>query len=115
MRGQLIGLLLLASSPAWAGQAEEIARQAGPCWAIPAGLETPPSVEFNLVLGDDGSVKDATAIHYSPKGKDGKEVALSALRALQACGPYKGASGTISVTMNAKTAFGGNRPIDPFK
>jgi hypothetical protein len=115
MRALVFVVALLAGSAAWAGDAERIASQAGHCWSLPGGLETPPSVEFKLVLDADGKIKNATAVTYSPKGNLGKAVVLSALRALQDCGPYKGASGTIHVLMSAKTDFGGQNPINPFK
>ena len=115
MRVLVFMVALLAGSAAWAGDAERIASEAGHCWSLPGGLETPPSVEFELVLDADGGIKNATAITYSPKGDLGKQVVLSALRALQDCGPYKGASGVVHVLMNAKTAFGDQKPIDPFK
>jgi len=115
MRGLVFMVALLTGSAAWAGDAERIASQADHCWSLPGGLESPPSVEFELVLNADGKITNATAVTYSPKGNLGKAVVLSALRALQDCGPYKGASGTIHVLMKPKTSGEDQKPIDPFK
>jgi hypothetical protein len=115
MRALVFVVALLAGSAAWAGDAERIASQAERCWSLPGGLETPPSVEFELVLNAAGKITNATAVTYSPKGNLGKAVVLSALRALQDCGPYKGVSGTVHVLMSANTDSGDQNPIDPFK
>jgi hypothetical protein len=115
MRALVFVVALLAGSAAWAGDAERIASQAGHCWSLPGGLETPPSVEFELVLDADGKITNATAVTYSPKGSLGKAVVLSALRALQDCGPYKGATGTVHVLMKPTTSSDDQKSIDPFK
>jgi hypothetical protein len=106
---------LLAGSAAWAGDTERIASQAGRCWVLPGGLRSAPHVEFELELNAAGKITNATAVSYSPEGSLGKEVVLSALRALQDCGPYKGVTGTVRVLMKPKTPVGDQNPIDPFK
>lgn len=110
-----LGLGLAAASTALADQAADIALHAGGCWSIPGGLETPPSAEFDVVFDKDGNVTDATVVKYSPSGEQGKQVALSATRALQMCSPYKGVSGTVRVTMDPKVLVDGQKAIDPFK
>jgi hypothetical protein len=106
---------LLAALPVWAGDAERIASQAGRCWVLPGGLRSAPHVEFELELNAAGKITNATAVSYSPEGSLGKEVVRSALRALQDCGPYKGATGTVHVLMEPKASGGDRKAIDPFK
>lgn len=111
----LIGLVMTAT-PAFADDvADQIAKKAGACWAIPAGIETPPSALFDVVIGSDGKVSDITIVEYAPAGDVGKQVVLSASRAIETCGPYSAPSGTVRVLMNASTAFSDEKPIDPFK
>lgn len=115
MRKLMVMLFSIAAVPALADQAADIANKASDCWALPAGLETPPMAEFDVTFDGEGNVTDATVIKYSPNNAQGKELVRTASRALQMCEPYPGASGKIRVLMDPKTLFGGQKIIDPFK
>lgn len=115
MRSFVIGLSLVAASPALADQAADIADKAANCWSIPSTVDKPYMAEFDVVLDGEGFVTDATVTKYAPDGEQGKRVVMSAVKALQNCGPYRGATGTIHVVMDPKVLFGDQKPIDPFK
>lgn len=115
MRAFVFGLSLVVTSPALADQAADIAAHAGKCWSIPATVDRPYNAEFDVIFDNNGFVTDATVTKYTPDGEQGKRVVLSATRAMQNCGPYPGATGTVHVVMDPKVLFGSQKPIDPFK
>lgn len=103
----------LASAPAHALSIEE---QAVRCWNVPSAAGTGGDyyVNFEVVFDEDGRVNDITVTDYAPEGELGRQIAISAARAIEACAPYDAPqAGENTLRMDPKSAF--PDPIDPFK
>lgn len=96
MRRLALALAVFAvASPAWAIDPEVVKQ----CWNLmPQDFSIGAKTEMRVELESDGRVKAVDVLRYEPDTEDGRRVALSAARAVTACGPYIGQSGEFYLT-----------------
>lgn len=83
------------STPALAIDATAVQR----CWNLmPQDFSIDAKTEMRVELTSDGRVQAVDVLRYEPDTDDGRRVALSAARAVTACGPYIGQSGEFYMT-----------------
>jgi hypothetical protein len=92
MRKLAMLIPLLAASPAFAMTPDEIGAQATKCWKIPAGLTKAPDFSFYVTLDATGGVQDVIFAGTAPRDKAKLRAIAEAMKAINGCGPYKGAA-----------------------
>lgn len=113
MRKLVALVAILATTPAIAQSVEEGANH---CWLPPSGYDGDARIVLDVQLDAMGKVEDINAIEYEPDGQAGRDIAVSASRAIEACSPYDG-TGIVRVEMELSGGQPGkaSAPIDPFK
>lgn len=92
--------------------ASYVEKQAAACWSVPRvdrGITA--QATFAVKFAEGGEVADIEVLKFTPEGPVGEAVARSASRAIQRCGPYTSATGTLEVTLT----YSEEVVIDPFK
>lgn len=88
-------LISMSTAPAFAIDPEVVKA----CWNLmPQDFAIGAQTEMKIELESDGRVKAVDVLRYEPDTEDGRRVALSAARAVTACGPYVGQSGEFYMT-----------------
>jgi len=97
MRKLVTAALLISMSPAPAFAIDpEVVKT---CWNLaPNDFSIGARTEIRIELQANGVVKAIDVLRYEPDTEDGRRVALSAARAVTACGPYDGESGEFLIT-----------------
>lgn len=114
MRSVLIGVAIMLTSAAYAGQAEDIAFKAASCWDVPYSAENLTTATLKVTFDDKGYIAEVTALDNRSGKSSEKAFVLSALRALRLCSPFE-TRGTVTITMDTSQIPDSKGTIDPFK
>lgn len=116
MRTTVFAMALVSASAAYADQASEVTAKALTCWDVPAGLDEPlEPIVFDVEFSPDGYLNDVTVQNFTRDQPRAKVYVIFAMRALQKCVPFEGASGTVRIVLDVKNIPPRKGAIDPFK
>jgi len=113
MRKLLALVAMLATAPAMAQSIED---RANHCWLPPSGYDGDARIVFDVHLNAKGGVEDLKTIEFEPDGQLGRDIVMSASRAIESCSPYE-AAGAARIEMELRGGQPGEpaTPIDPLK
>ena len=96
IRAFLAAAMVVAGAGSAVAIDPEVVKQ---CWNLmPQDFGIGAKAEMRVELESDGRVKAVDVLRYEPDTDDGRRVALSVARAVNACGPYIGESGEFHLT-----------------
>lgn len=112
MKTALFVAAIVSSSPAIA--AEDLKEAILSCWTPPvSGMfgDGRYAATFDVVIGKDGFLEDATVDEFTPDTSVGRDAVESFVKAMKRCSPYKVEPGMHRVAFKIDPAD----TIDPFK